>query len=384
MATTSRIEVRQNGPLAAIREFLAKVLADEEIASVMAVSNVRGAMMPTVVTDPEKLSAVDPFAPAFHLNAARQVARLTRGEMEGHMAAVLRPCEIRAFTELVKLNQGSPHNIVLIGVDCYGAYASRDYHAMTRANGSKSPDERTLEFMGKAPSGGLEDPAATPSVAQACRVCEHPSPEGADIILGLFGADASKEMWAIAKTPTGEGLLNRLGLPDADSLEARDRAVEEMAARRLAALEIMNAQTAEKISTPEKMADYLADCVNCYNCRVACPVCYCKECVFVTDVFEHEPWQYQGWARKKGALRVPVDTMFYHLTRLAHSSTACVGCGQCSNACPNDIPVMEMFRLVGGRTQAAFGYEAGRDPDEPQPLSVFLEKELAEVTGGVD
>jgi formate dehydrogenase subunit beta len=220
-------------------------------------------------------------------------------------------------------------------------------------------------------------------VARACQVCDLPSPEGADVILSLFGSDLSKGFQAIAKTPTGEGLLNRLRLPDDTVGEARQTALDEITARRQAALEVMNAETAEAIATPEKMADYLADCINCYNCRVACPVCYCKECVFVTDVFDHEPWQYQGWARKRGALRVPVDTLFYHLTRLAHSSLSCVGCGQCSNACPNDIPVMEIFRLVGGKTQAAFDYVAGRNPDEPTPLSVFQEKELLEVTGGV-
>lgn len=62
-------------------------------------------------------------------------------------------------------------------------------------------------------------------------------------------------------------------------------------------------------------------------------------------------------------------------------STACVGCGQCSNACPNEIPVMELFRTIAYKTQKAFVYEAGRSPDEPPPLSVFREDEFAEVVG---
>jgi formate dehydrogenase subunit beta len=125
----------------------------------------------------------------------------------------------------------------------------------------------------------------------------------------------------------------------------------------------------------------LAACVNCYNCRVACPVCYCRECVFVTDVFDHDPAQYFGWAKRKGALKMPTDTLFYHLTRLAHMSTACVGCGQCSNACPNGIPVMELFRTVAHRTQAAFDYRAGVDVDQKPPLTEFKEKEFEEIVG---
>ncbi len=130
----------------------------------------------------------------------------------------------------------------------------------------------------------------------------------------------------------------------------------------------------------EKLSAYLAGCINCYNCRVACPVCYCRECVFVTDVFDHEPSQYIRWAKRKKTVKMPTDTVFYHVTRLAHMSTACVGCGQCSNACPNDIPVMELFRTLAHKTQRAFDYEAGRSLQEPPPLSVFKEEEFGELT----
>jgi formate dehydrogenase subunit beta len=78
---------------------------------------------------------------------------------------------------------------------------------------------------------------------------------------------------------------------------------------------------------------------------------------------------------------MPTDTVFYHLTRLAHMSTACIGCGQCSNACPNDIPVMELFRTVADKTQKAFEYMAGQNLEEKPPLSEFREDEFDEVVG---
>jgi formate dehydrogenase subunit beta len=78
---------------------------------------------------------------------------------------------------------------------------------------------------------------------------------------------------------------------------------------------------------------------------------------------------------------MPTDTLFYHLTRLTHMSTACVGCGQCSNACPNEVPVMELFRSVAQRTQTAFDYQAGKDVDQKPPLSEFREQEFEEVVG---
>jgi formate dehydrogenase subunit beta len=152
-------------------------------------------------------------------------------------------------------------------------------------------------------------------------------------------------------------------------------------ARRSAYRDEMFSATGQAVQDLERLTTYLAGCVNCYNCRVACPVCYCKECVFVTDVFNHEPIQYLQWAQRKGMIKMPTDTVFYHLTRLAHMSTACVGCGQCSNACPNDIPVMELFRTVAQSTQQAFDYVAGRSVDEKPPLSEFRESEFNEVVG---
>jgi formate dehydrogenase subunit beta len=88
-----------------------------------------------------------------------------------------------------------------------------------------------------------------------------------------------------------------------------------------------------------------------------------------------------NWADRKGAVKIPTDTVFFHLTRMAHMAASCVGCGQCSNACPNDIPVMELFRTVAHGVQKSFEYEPGRDVQEAPPLAVFREDEFGEVVG---
>ncbi len=66
---------------------------------------------------------------------------------------------------------------------------------------------------------------------------------------------------------------------------------------------------------------------------------------------------------------------------MLHMSTLCVGCGQCTSACPNDIPVDTLFRTVANRTQKRFEYRPGHDVSEPQPLTTFHSEELIEVTG---
>ena len=137
----------------------------------------------------------------------------------------------------------------------------------------------------------------------------------------------------------------------------------------------MFASVAEATGSIQELSTYLADCVNCYNCRAACPVCYCTTCVFTTDTFRHEPFQYLQWARRKGGVKMPTDTLFFHLTRMAHISTACVGCGQCTNACPNDIPLSDLFITVAHHTQVAFNYNAGMDLSQRPPLCGFEQEE---------
>jgi formate dehydrogenase (coenzyme F420) beta subunit len=384
MATTTRLQVTDAGPIAAYREFLKTVLADDSVGAVFVPMRQvpGGPVMPGLITDPALLDRADPLAPSFPLNAARMVSRLTHGETDrpgGMVVAVLRPCEIRAFVELVKLNQGNLDGALIIGTDCYGAYTNAGYNALAAG---RVGDELTLEFLRAQGANGL--PGQDLDLAPACKACEHPTPEGADLAVELFGANPFEGLPATAQTPRGEGLLSRLGLADAPENPERKSVVDALTAKREAFRDAMFAQTAQATSSLGKLRDYLGACVNCYNCRVACPVCYCRECVFVTDVFDHQPWQYLGWAKHGGAIKMPTDTVFYHLTRLTHMSTACVGCGQCSNACPNGVPVMELFRYVAAGAQEAFEYQAGRSVSEAPPLTVFQEKEYSEVTGGVD
>ena len=378
MATSVKIEVNDGNILAALQGFLTEILQQETISALLTPRHLpmKARVMPTLVSDPAMLAAADPLAPAFPLNAARLAARLTRKAAGGGIAAVLRPCEIRALVELVKLKQADTEDLVLIGIDCLGAFTNRDYARYAAESG----EDATAAFYGSMLAEG-KPPSAEFDLAPACRVCEHPVPDGADILIGLFGADPAGPLWAEAQSPKGEALLNQLGAASDAPPADRSAAVAELIGQRTARRDEMFTVTREQTDNLEKLTGYLAACVNCYNCRVACPVCYCRECVFVTDVFDHEPFQYLKWAHRKGAVKMPTDTLFFHLTRLAHISTACVGCGQCSNACPNDIPVMELFRTVSHRTQAAFEYEAGRSLEEPPPLAVFKEDEFQEVTG---
>jgi len=378
MAMTARLEVVNGDLLAALEAFSRKILANEDIGAILAPWRLpmKNMVMPTLLTDPDQLQGIDPLSPAFPMNSAKVVSRLTRKPSGKRVAAFLRPCEIRAFHELVKLHQGSTEELVILSVDCLGAFSNRDYARWVEKNDTSATEMfYTRVINGKNPA---DDPI---ELSSACRSCEFPVAEGADISIGLLGVDTTSMLLLEARTDQGRTLLNTLDYPKTEAPSQRKKAVETLVAERMTARDKMVAATREATDSLEKLAGYLAGCVNCYNCRVACPVCYCRECVFVTDVFDHDSVKYLRWAEKKGAVKMPTDTVLYHITRMVHMSTACVGCGQCSNACPNDIAVMELFRSAALGTQSAFNYEAGRSLDEMPPMSEFREEEFEDVVG---
>uniref|UniRef100_A0A7C4RRP6 Formate dehydrogenase n=1 Tax=Desulfatirhabdium butyrativorans TaxID=340467 RepID=A0A7C4RRP6_9BACT len=379
MEMIRKLPLEQGNEVAAVRRLLRSLLSLEEVDAVFAPLRTAPGrtIFPGLVSDAERIDAVDPVSASFPLNAAQLLGKLTRKPTGAFLVAYLRPCEIRAAIERAKLHQGSLDEVILIGMDCCGALSNRDVRTFSYLV-SEDPDAMVREAVR---TGEFRFPEGL-SLTAACRSCTAFTPDAADISVCLFG---SKEdgVPVRAGTEKGRKFLERLRLEVMadDALGEREAVVSRLRERRAAFREAMFETTRAAVDSPGKLATYFADCVLCTNCRVACPICYCRECVFLTDVFDHEPLQYRTWSRKHGAVRLPRDVMFFHLTRLVHMSTGCVGCGQCSNACPNDIGVMELFTTIASGTQQAFGYVPGRRLDEPPPMTVFEADELAEVVG---
>lgn len=380
MTQAIRIEIENEDRLGGIRSFLATLMDKAGFDAMLVPTRmaVKNRIMPALVSDGARLAEADPLSPAFPVNAAQQLTRLTRQPAGGRLAAVLRPCEILAFNELVKLNQGRREAVVIIGIDCPGALSNSDFRAF--AARYDTLDAATTAFVTAALAG---DPADDiPGVTSACRACTHPLPDRADIAISLFGSDPAAGLTARGLSDMGTEVLKGLDLPSAEDADAAGKtAASDVVADRRQYREKMFAEVAAATASIPDLAAYLADCVNCYNCRSACPVCYCSTCVFSTDTFRHDAFQYLQWARRKGEVKMPTDTLFFHLTRMAHIACACVGCGQCTNACPNDIPLSDLFTYVAGHTQRAFGYAAGQDIDTRPPMSGFETEEYEEVVG---
>jgi formate dehydrogenase subunit beta len=359
------LPVENDDTLAAVRGFLKQLLEAEVVdALLVPMETPAGTITPALVADPALLDAANPLAPVMGLNAARVAGRVSIREPRGRIGVVLRPCELRALVELVKLQQASLDDLVTIGVDCPGTYDVPAYTAM---------EVDLAALLATAQSGDLV-PQEGYSFRDACQMCEKPHVEQAEITLELFGADLTT---GVPVTLPNE-IAEKLELSPIEESGQRAEVIEKLIAARTQVRDDRFAEIRQRLEQ-EGIEGAFAACVRCHNCMTVCPICYCKTCLFKSPVFDHEPMKYLNWAQRKGAYRLPADTMLFHLTRLNHMVLSCVGCGMCTSGCPAELPVGRVFRAIGQQVQQVFEYEPGRSVEEPLPLITFREDEWMEM-----
>jgi len=104
----------------------------------------------------------------------------------------------------------------------------------------------------------------------------------------------------------------------------------------------------------------LDKCIRCYACRKACPMCYCDPC-FIDQ------------SKPKWAEKAPQSSgnMMYHLTRFHHLAGRCVDCGECSRACPVNIPLYLFHKKVARECEEMFDQKAGMSIEDKPVLINF-------------
>jgi formate dehydrogenase (coenzyme F420) beta subunit len=107
-------------------------------------------------------------------------------------------------------------------------------------------------------------------------------------------------------------------------------------------------------SPAERMAywrEELSRCVKCYACRQVCPMCYCQRCI----ADKNRPTCIDTSATLKGNLA-------WHITRAFHLAGRCIGCDECTRACPAGIDLRLLNLAMAKAAQEQFAYRAGIDP----------------------
>jgi formate dehydrogenase subunit beta len=358
-----------------LRSYFKKLLNENIVDEILLpkLNSAKDNYIQTLISNPELIDDTNPFVPVIPIQTGRIAKNLTFTNSGKKILIVCKPCEIKAIVELTKFKQVNLDNVYLMAVDCVGTYEVKVFSELL-LNNSNYVDNYFSEH-----SEGKLSPAEGFGFRKACAMCDTPVIDESKIdgVLGFFGAGTG-EIIFIASDKSN--LKDTVEFKE-EELSKRDEIVEKIVKEKSKTKEDILSSFREETNSLEKLQEVFSKCIRCHNCMVACPICYCKECVFRSPTFDHSADMLTKWAERKGALRMLENTLMFHLTRLNHMSSSCIACGLCSSACPNDIDVSTVFISVGDNVQKMLEYKAGENFDEPAPVSTFIENELVAEAG---
>jgi len=317
----------------------------------------------SLITAPDALAKAVPLFPLMPVNAGKVLSRMTlMGSSPKPIAVVMRPCELRGFVELLKRTQGSPENILFISKTCGGVYP-------LKAAVDGDIEEKLPQYWEAVKKGEI-----VPDVRPNCAGCTEFVPYTADMTVVSIGSDDVETRCEIyLNTKKAEDIVTGMKGKTSER-ELNTKALEALRSKR----EAQKAKILDEFKDLD-VEKVFGSCIGCHACSNVCPACYCHLCFFDSPTSDHVALEYESKVEKEGSVRVPLDTIFYHLVRLFHVSLSCVGCGQCSDVCPVNIPLGIVALKTSGAVQEAFNYVAGKSIEEGLPLTTFKPEEFAGV-----
>ena len=351
-----------------LKELLRFLLENGKVKGVLTLRKMGeyGAISYSLITNPDDIDSTLPLFPLMPVNLGKQLSLLTlMGPAADPIAVVLRPCELRAFVELVKRTQGSLENILFISSTCGGVYPLE-----MAVEGNIA--EHLPEYWKAVGQGEL-----VPNTRLACQACEYFVPYTADITVSLLSNKGiDKETTLFLNTEKGEAIVEGISGKFSEG-ELDTATIEQIRSKRKAEKEKLSDEVETKTLGIDDLTKTFSRCIDCHNCSKVCPICYCHVCFFNTKDSEHGPFYYETELEKMGYVSMLSDTIFYHLVRLFHISASCVGCGLCADVCPANIPLWAISLKIGDAVQQAFDYLPGKDIEEGLPFTTFVPEEFA-------
>ncbi len=337
------LRVKHGNAVTTLQEFLTAWWRQYQLEALLAPAELsdHSGVAARVIQDPKKLSAVNPFAPVMLSNAASVLNQFVQRHRGARLAAILRPCELRALVELQKRGRLSfdLRAVVTIGVDCLGTFAPATYAQCVKAHGAEVV---TSEALCYAADGGF-----TPQRFRlACQACDWPAPQGADVIIGAIGVDPARYLLVIARDGATDSHLGLQAVANEMAVEAqverREIAVGDVidmrAKRRAALLEEYRCKDVANALA------WFANCSLCGDCLDACPL-YDGELTGLLGV--------HGGTRQ--SRRAPLA----ELIDVSRWLASCAGCGMCEESCHNNVPLTLLMMAFSHHLREELHYTAG-------------------------
>ena len=353
-----------------IREFAKFLLETGKVQGVFTLKKINqdGAVAYSLITKSDELNDAVPFFPLMPTNAGKLLSRFTlKGKSVEPIVAILKPCELRAFIELVKREQGSLENIYIISSTCGGVYPL------------KMAAEGTVEKNLSPYWDAVKKGEIGANLRPACTGCTEFVPYTADITVDLIGhANLEKQCVLVLNTKKGEELAKDMKGELIEQDPNKEKLKKLYDKREAVKTQLFN-EINSKMKGLNDLIKIFGRCIGCHGCSKVCPICYCTLCEFDSSNSEYKPSTYESELRRRGGLKVPPGTVYYHLGRLTHIGISCVGCGSCEDVCPVDIPLSIIFKKVGESIQQMFEYIPGKNIEEDIPLVSYKQEEFPEV-----
>ena len=104
----------------------------------------------------------------------------------------------------------------------------------------------------------------------------------------------------------------------------------------------------------------LKECIKCYACRAACPMCYCDKCAIECNNPQWVPVGAHG-----------LGNLEWHIMRAMHLAGRCIGCNECAEACPLELPINLLTAKLSQDIEDVFGMAAGMKAKSDYVLSTY-------------
>jgi formate dehydrogenase subunit beta len=342
-------------PIGTLRNLVKQIWSEVDLDGMVVTTNGGGneSMFPRYITDVDLIDEINPFKPIMEINTAKLIPGFLAQNPDAKIAAMLRPCELRALIEISKHTSLKLENLITISVDCLGTLPADEYqwrlerfeksHPTYGNKPSASYDDLAEEALAFARQGGI----IPYRYRSSCQVCNSPAAERAQINIHILGLPARQQMLlSINDTGLADMLsLEKLtiGLADEELIAQHERIVSKMSERHARTMERVNQGLGSLLPADvDAVIRQLESCGECQSCLDVCPIC---------------------------SVDRPYRDADGHYNRIGvmHWLVSCAGCGMCEQSCPSHLPTSVIFAQIRQKLAQEWEYVPGRSFDEPLP-----------------